>query len=221
MHGLKAKLEAISTQRCAVAQPHWHSRESPSSAMPHADQILPRVCESSPNLHRGQLLTAAGLGTDGVQGAPTVGVLSCQGCHHLWPGQQMPSPAIPLLVPCSQTPPLSPPGGSCSLPSSFPTHSGGGTCFGGVVSPQGEQGGQCISLAPVLIPLAAPPCLPIVGGSSASVDDSQLVPEDSATGSSPPFLLCRPSHPLSWGLFELFTHPTVSPCGNYNSKTLW
>lgn len=63
----------------------------------------------------------------------------------------------------------------------------------------------------------AHPMLPAMGGSPACGADSQLVLEDSASSSSPPVLLCRPSHPLSWGLFELFTHPMVSPCRNYSS----
>lgn len=61
-----------------------------------------------------------------------------------------------------------------------------------------------------------PPC-----HASPQQRDSQLALEDSASGSSPPVSLCRPSHPLSWGLFELFTHLTVSLCRNYNCKTLW
>lgn len=66
MRGLKAKLEAISTQRCAFAQPHWHSQESPSLALPRTDQILPRGCKGSPSPHQGHILVASGLGMDGA-----------------------------------------------------------------------------------------------------------------------------------------------------------
>ena len=91
----------------------------------------------------------------------------------------------------------------------------------GYCTPSGSRISRCLLLAPTPIPLAAQPCLPTAGESLTCVDNSQLVPEDSASSSSPPVLLCQPSHPLSWGLFELFTHPMVSLCRNYNSKTLW
>lgn len=89
---------------------------------------------------------------------------------------------------------------SSSFPSKFLTCSRGGTRATTSVARctrSGSRVRQCLPMSPVLIPPDTLPCLSAAGGSSACVDDSQLVPEDAASRSSPPVFLCRPSHPLS------------------------
>jgi len=83
--------------------------------------------------------------------------------------------------------------GSRSLPSRFLTCSRGGTratTFGGVLYPQWEQGWPVPLDCPRADATGHLPCLSAAGGSSIRVDNSQLVPEGSASGSSPSVLLC-------------------------------
>lgn len=56
MHGLRAKLEAISTQCCAFAQPHWHSQESLPQPCPVQTKFWPMGVRVPLNCTKGSSL---------------------------------------------------------------------------------------------------------------------------------------------------------------------
>lgn len=132
MHGLKAKLEAISTQRCAFAQPHWHSRESPSlshtrwRAAPRCCGLgagcgpgTPRACAPSCRAVTTQLpMNASWLSPALPHGGPIANMGHVPWFHAGagW-GDAPCSPPCPSHAPCH--------GGISRMPGSFPACAGG------------------------------------------------------------------------------------------------
>lgn len=112
MHGLRAKLEAISTQCCAFAQPHWHSQESLLQPCSVQTKFWPMDVRVALNCTKGSslLLLVWGWMESHCIRSRFQPAAEVDTCHNFWQGMipvgvgQLVSLACPIVIPLATVP---------------------------------------------------------------------------------------------------------------------